>query len=196
MHAADIDRRIENLAQLGTIAAVDHQRARCRVHAGDLLTAPIPWLTQRAGNAATWWAPSVGEQVLLISPGGDPARGIVLPAVFSTANPAPDDAALKQVTLYPDGAVLYYDAAQHVLSCTLPAGGKVQVAAPGGVTVTGDVAIEGKLHVTDKVTADADIDCAATVTAATDVKADGVSLTTHKHKGVTAGSGVSGPPQK
>lgn len=195
MHAPEFNRRLENLLMLGTVDSVDLSAARCRVKAGGLLTAAIPWLTLRAGNARTWWAPTIGEQVLLLSPGGDPSRGVALPALYSDAHPAPGNTDKLDLALYDDGAVISYDAVAHVLAATLPAGGKVQVAAPGGVEVTGDVTITGKLRTTDKATFDADVHCAQTVTADTDVKGGGISLKNHVHKGVTSGTSVSGKPQ-
>lgn len=195
MHDAAIHRKLENLITPGIIDSVDLAAARCRVATGDLLTAPLPWITLRAGASRTWWAPTTGEQVVLLAPGGDLARGIVLPALYSDALPAPSQQDQLNLAVYPDGAVISYDAASHVLTATLPSGGKVQLAAPGGVEVTGDVTITGKLHATDKATFDADVACAATVTAATDVIGGGIKLKTHKHTGVSSGASVSGPPQ-
>ncbi len=190
MDTPDLARRLENLLMLGTVAAVDHAAARCRVQVGELLTTAVPWLVDRAGGARTWWAPSVGEQVLLLSPGGDPARAVVLPAIYCTAHPAPEGAAdTAHVTTYDDGAVIAYDPAQHQLTATLPAGGKASLVAPAGVQITGDVDITGKLHVTDDVTVD------TTLTATTDVIVAGIKLKTHTHTGVTAGTGVTGGPQ-
>lgn len=195
MRAADVDRRLENLLQLGTIASVDLQAARVTVAAGELTTAPLPWLTARAGDARTWWAPSVGEQVLLLAPGGDLKRGMVLPAVFSTANPAPANADKLHHTTYPDGAIVEYDAAAHKLTATLPDGGTADITASGGVHITGDTLITGELHVTKPAQFDDDVHCDATVTADTDVVGNGVSLHDHVHTGVTAGTDPSGPPQ-
>lgn len=196
MHdAADLARRLENLIQLGTVASVDPVAARCTVSAGDLLTAPLPWLVPRAGDARTWWAPSVGEQVVLLSPGGDPARGIVLPAIYADLFPRPAGADKARVAVYPDGAEVSYDPAAHALRATLPAGGTAALTAPGGVTITGDVSITGKLHVSDDVTLDATAAVAGDVTSQGDVKAGTVSLKHHKHTGVSAGGSLSGEPQ-
>jgi len=195
MQAPDIDRRIENLLMLGTIASVDLQAGRCTVKSGDLLTAPIPWLGRRAGDARTWSPPSVGEQVLLVSPGGDPRRGLALTGVFSDAYPAPADREKLDHTTYADGAVIEYDAVAHKLTATLPDGATADITATGGIHATGDVTITGKLHVTDTVQLDADAHCNATVTADTDVVGGGIKLKTHVHTGVSAGGSVSGPPQ-
>lgn len=195
MHAADIDRRIENLLQLGTVASVDLQAARCTVKVGDLVTAPLPWLEQRAGDTRTWSPPSVGEQVMLLSPGGDPKRATVLRGVYSTAHPAPADAEKLAHTAFADGAIVEYDAVAHKLTATLPDGATADLTAPGGVHITGDTTIIGQLHVTKPAQFDDDVDCNKSVTASTDCVGGGISLKDHVHSGVTAGSDPSGPPQ-
>lgn len=192
---ADLARRLENVIRLGTIAAVDHDAARCTVATGKLTTAPLPWIAARAGDAATWWAPSVGEQVVLLCPGGDPAAGIVLLAIYSTAQPKPAGGNTAHVAVYPDGARLAYDPSTHQLDAVLPSGGHANLTAPGGVHITGDTLITGRLHATDQATFDASVDVATTLTAQTDVVGGGISLKNHLTTGVTSGSSLSGKPQ-
>ena len=184
----ELTRLLENLLRYGVVASVDHAAQRCTVKTGQLLTAPLKWITLRAGSARTRWAPSPGEQVLLLNPGGDTTRGCVLPALFSDGAPAPDAGSDANVTVYADGATIAYDPQTHTLAATLPAGGAAQVTAPAGVVIRGDVRIEGKLHVSADVTAD------TTITTATDVVAAGVSLTKHPHDQVMRGGDRSGLP--
>lgn len=186
---SDLPRLIENLLRCGVIASVDHAAAKCRVRVGGLLTPPVPWIEGRAGLARTWWAPSVGEQVMLLCPGGDPARGVALRGLYTDVAGRPDgfgDSAHGVV--YDDGAVVVYDPETHLLRATLPGGAKVQIVAPGGIEVTGDTKITGKLHVTEDVTVD------AKVTASVDVVSNGISLVKHPHKNVQPGPGLSGEP--
>ncbi|MGO4704079.1 phage baseplate assembly protein V [Dyella sp. 2RAB6] len=143
----ELARLLENLLRYGVVASVDHATKRCRVKTGQLLTAPLKWITLRAGSARTLWAPSLGEQVLLLSPGGDPARGCVLPALFSDAAPAPDAGPEANITLYPDGAVISYDPASHALVANLPGGGTLHVTAPAGVTVVGSLSVSDNVSV-------------------------------------------------
>lgn len=192
---ADLSRRLANLIRLGTIAAVDHASARCTVSTGGLTTAALPWLAARAGDAATWWAPSVGEQVLLLSPSGDPAAAVVLPALYSTAHPRPAGSDTARVAAYPDGARIAYDPATHQLDALLPDGGKANLTASGGVHVTGDTTITGQLHVTGTSQFDADMACSTKITASNDVVGGGISLKNHKHKDTQPGSGMTGVPQ-
>lgn len=186
---ADLSRRLANLIRLGTIAEVDHAAARCTVSTGGLLTTPLPWIVQRAGDARHRWAPSKGEQVLLLSPSGDLAAAVVLPAIYSDSAPCPDGSDNADVTVYPDGARIAYDPTTHQLDAHLPAGGKANVIADGGLAITGDTTITGALHVTKDITGDTKI------TAQDDIVGGGISLKKHKTTGVSPGSGLSGDPQ-
>ncbi len=85
-------RRLENIARLGTIVAVRlGAPARCRVQMGETTTGWLPWLANRAADrqGSHWWPPVIGEQCLVISPGGDLGQGVALLGVYSDALPAP-----------------------------------------------------------------------------------------------------------
>lgn len=71
----EIMRLITNLIRTGVVTEVDRENWLCRVKTGDLETNWISWLTLRAGNARTWWRPSEGEQVVLLSLGGNLETG-------------------------------------------------------------------------------------------------------------------------
>ncbi|ASN71746.1 hypothetical protein 3S12_15 [uncultured Caudovirales phage] len=177
MNITDLLRRLENLIRLGTIAAVDHQAARCTVSTGGLSVPNLPWLALRAGSSSDWDPPTVGEQCILFSPSGEPALGVALVGLYSQQRPAPSNSATVRRRKYPDGAVIDYDHATHTLSATLPAGGKAELTAPGGVTILGNVDING------------------TVTVSADVIAAGISLVNHVHGGVQSGPAKTGAPQ-
>ncbi|MDH0099934.1 phage baseplate assembly protein V [Stutzerimonas stutzeri] len=177
MNITDLLRRLENLIRLGTIAAVDHQAARCTVSTGGLSVPNLPWLALRAGSSSDWDPPTVGEQCILFSPSGEPALGVALVGLYSQQRPAPSNSATVRRRKYPDGAVIDYDHASHTLSATLPTGGKAQLTAPGGVTILGNVDITG------------------TVTVSEDVLAAGISLVNHVHGGVQGGPSKTGAPQ-
>lgn len=179
---AALSRLIENLIRLGTIAEVDHgslqdkRPARVRVQSGDLLTGWLPWAALRAGTTRDWDPPTVGEQVLVLSPSGQTAQGIAITGLFSALIPANGDRAGLHRRTYPDGAVVEYDSEAHQLLATLPAGGRVEIVAPGGFKLQGDVDIDGLVTVTR------------------DVVAAGISLVKHPHGGVQAGNAQTGAP--
>jgi phage baseplate assembly protein V len=186
---ADLSRRLENLIRLGTIAAVDPVAKRCRVQTGDLETDWLRWFALRAGEDRTWDPPSEGEQCMLFSPSGEPALGVVLVGLYSDQFDAPDDNPNRRRRTYRDGAVVEYDTETHTLRATLPAAGNVELVAPGGVFIVGDVSIVGSLSATEGAT------ITGTITASVDVDAAGISLVDHVHGGVQPGSGTTGAPQ-
>ncbi|MCA8275942.1 phage baseplate assembly protein V [Burkholderia sp. AU30280] len=142
MDANEIQRQARNAVRKGTILAVDHAAALCRVSVGDadsdgngLQTNWIPWVAGTAGGTRDWLPPTPGEQVVLLCPMGDPAQGVALRGVYSNAAPAPASSPDTHARVYPDGASVTYDHAAHALTAELPAGATVRVVAPGSVVV-------------------------------------------------------------
>lgn len=170
------ERLTGDLVRLGVVASVDPASHTCTVETGDITTGPLPWLTLRAGALRTWSAPTIGEQCLLLAAEGDTENGVVLLGLYSDAFPPPGDRDDLHVLDFADGARITYDEAAHALAVTLPEGGTAEIVAPGGVSIVGDVTIEG------------------TLTASTDVVGGGKSLKSHKHSGVQAGGAQTGGP--
>jgi len=174
----DTPRLIGDLLREGVV--IERVGATCRVAIGDLESGPLPWLAGRAGDAAIWSPPSPGEQVLVLSPEGDIERAIVLPGLYSDAQPAPADDGSTMLR-FADGTTIQYDPAQRHLNASVP-GGSATIEADdilliGSVTIMGDVEIGGKL------------------TASGDVVGAGKSLKDHVHTKVQTGGAISGPPQ-
>lgn len=78
----EIMRFITNLICIGVVTEVDWENWLCWVKTGDFETNWISWLTLRAGNARTWWRPLEGEQVVLLSLGGNLETAFALLAVY------------------------------------------------------------------------------------------------------------------
>ena len=153
---SDITRLLQNLIRLGTIAEVKGAKARVRL--GPTLTTEwLKWATRRAGSTRTWSAPTVGEQVIVFSPGGDLTRGIILPALYSQEFDTPETSGTIHTTHYPDGAVVQSDHATHALTATLPGGtatitaDKVTSNAPN-IICTGDLTVMKNLIVKQSTT--------------------------------------------
>lgn len=105
----EIMRLITNLIRTGIVSEVDKVNWLCRVKTGDLETNWINWLTLRAGNTRTWWKPSVGEQVVLLSLGGNLETAFALPAIYSEAFPPPDYSEDGVTTVFKDGGWFQYE---------------------------------------------------------------------------------------
>ncbi|MEW6166060.1 MAG: phage baseplate assembly protein V [Pseudomonadota bacterium] len=153
MDTAELSRLLANLVRLGTIAAVDHARALCRVESGGLLTGWLPWVERRAGATRTWDPPTVGEQVIVLAPSGEMAAAVVVTGLYRAAHPAPDDQSATHVITYPDGARIVYDHASGALTATGIQTAHIEAA----VSVTLDTPLvhcTQDLHVAGKATID------------------------------------------
>lgn len=217
---SELDRRLANLIRVGVVAELDESSARVRVKSGEILTAWLPWLTHRAGQDRTWWAPEPGEQVLLLAPNGDMARGFVLPSLYQDASPPPGDRKTLHRTEYADGTSVEYDreAGHLTVDCVgdvtikgartlrVEFGGPVEVIAPTVTvdspqsTFTGAVTIEGLLTYLAGMAGSGGSGPAAQINGSIavnsgDVTADNISLKGHTHTGVTPGGGSTGTPQ-
>lgn len=128
---AEAFRLINNLIRIGTIADVDLDRARARVKSGDNLTGWQPWIASRAGTTLEWDPPTVGEQVVIVSPAGDLAQAIILTGLFRKN--APSSSADEHKRVYPDGSTITYDHTENQLVANLV--GQVNVNITGDATV-------------------------------------------------------------
>ncbi|HED2524005.1 TPA: phage baseplate assembly protein V [Klebsiella aerogenes] len=130
----ELARAIRNLIRSGVVTEVDTVLGLCRVQSGGIQTTWLNWLTTRAGRSRTWWAPSLGEQVLLLAIGGERDTAFVLPGIFSDDNPAPSASADAWHVAFPDGAVIEYEPETSAL--TVSGIKTANVTASGSITVT------------------------------------------------------------
>ncbi|MCU7064359.1 phage baseplate assembly protein V [Serratia ureilytica] len=204
----DIQRLVRNLIRIGTVSELDLERGRCRVATGGNLTDWLNWLTGRAGDARSWWAPSIGEQVLVLSLGGELETAFVLPGVFSDAHPAPSASAQAAHIAFPDGAVLEYEPATGALkavgikSATIEAAERITLTAPNITCIA-----------SGKITLDApEVECTQQLTTGTiaihqggsmtgdlnhtggSISSNGIVVHTHTHSGVQNGGGQTDKP--
>ncbi|MEQ9945255.1 phage baseplate assembly protein V [Pectobacterium aroidearum] len=112
----EILRLLRNLIRVGVVTHVNTADALCRVQTGEMTTGWLNWLTRRAGRSRDWWAPSIGEQVLILSIGGELDTAFVLPGIYSDNNPAPSASADALHISFPDGAVIEYEPATGALT--------------------------------------------------------------------------------
>lgn len=177
---AGLKRLLANIIRIGIVSDVDLASGLCRVKIGNLETDWLNWLTLRAGRVRFWSAPSVGEQVMVLSIGGELTTGFVLPAIFSDANPAPSQSADAIVITFPDGARFEYEpetshlAVTGIATAIIEASESVTVTAPN-ITCTASV----------KITLDTpEVECTHNLTTATlNVKQGGTMSGTITHAG-------------
>lgn len=185
---AALSRMLENLIRFGVIAAVQMEPPRVQVKTGTLDTAWLPWLALRAGADQEWDPPTVGEQVILLSPSGQLANGVVVTGLFSDHSPANGDRAGLHRRTYADGAVIEYDSVAHHLNATLPESGTTSLVSKGGINIIGPINHQGDYNQTGNQ------NVVGLVTVSEDVVAANVSLVNHLTTGVKQGDDQSGRP--
>ncbi|CRM18747.1 phage baseplate assembly protein V [Pseudomonas sp. 24 R 17] len=185
---AALSRMLENLIRFGVIAAVQMVPPRVQVKTGTLTTAWLPWLALRAGADQEWDPPTVDEQVILFSPSGQLANGIVVTGLFSDHIPANGNRAGLHRRTYADGAVIEYDSVAHHLNATLPDRGTTSVVSKGGINIIGPINHQGDYNQTGNQNVVGRVDVSE------DVVAAGVSLVNHLTSGVKQGEDQSGRP--
>ena len=92
----ELERRVANVARPGKVTAVDPANGLVKLEVGELPTAWVPWL-ETSGAIKSWRPPSVGQQMMLISPSGEPGQGWAMPAGASNANPHPHNKVAEDV---------------------------------------------------------------------------------------------------
>lgn len=130
----ELARALRNMIRTGLVVETNLKAGRCRVQTGGMCTDWLQWLTHRAGRSRTWWAPSVGEQVLILAVGGELDTAFVLPGIYSGDNPAPSASADALHIRFPDGAVIEYEPETSAL--TVSGIKTVSVTASDSVTAT------------------------------------------------------------
>lgn len=170
---AESQRRLHNLATIGTVFAVNPDDCTMRLQVGDNQTDWLPIPTFAAGAISAWRCPSIGEQFLLISPSGDLSNAIPTVCLYSDLLPSPSKDSNELRIRYNDNDFLSINIADSTLTLHI-----------GSTHIESDlVNIMGNLHVNGTITADKD------------VKADNISLKSHKHGQVKGGLDTSGGPQ-
>jgi phage baseplate assembly protein V len=210
---SELLRLILNMIRVGSVVDIDYDAKLVRVQVGKNTPTWRPWAVHRAGDAQTWWPPSFGEQVILLSPEGNFDNAVILPALYSDQFQPPSNNPAHHTTRYKDGAVIQYDSVAHALTATLPGGTSVS-AVPGTVTsnaedtiCTGNLTVEKNLTVNGFAALNAGMNVMAgkaggpaamvqgVIQATMDVIAAGISLVKHPHGGVKKGDDDTGGPK-
>lgn len=170
---AESQRRLHNIASIGTVFAVNPANQQMRLNVGENQTDWLPIPALAAGAVKAWRCPSIGEQFLLVSPSGDLANAIPAISIYSDHHPSPsqnpDQIHVQfngdsHLTIDTDTGVVMLKAAAVTLDCPV-------------TTMTGNLTVAGNIH------------------AAGDVTAGSISLQSHTHGNVQNGRSITGAPQ-
>ncbi len=202
----DILRKIENLIRPGIVCETKGDRVRVR--SGNLITAWLPWFTHRAGKSRSWWRPSVGEQVFILSPNGNLELGCVLPSLYCNDNPAPSNSEDGYCVTFSDGASFEYEPKTSCLTIkgikTAVIEASEQITAKAGTKIHLDTPlVECSDHVTFKsfnATGGGQSGNTGYLTGNVihqqgQLSSNGIVLDSHIHTGVRAGGETTGKPK-
>lgn len=184
---AEHQRRLHNIATIGTVIEIDADSALMRLAVGDNETDWLSIPTIAAGMVSVWRCPSISEQFLLVSPSGELANAIPVVSLYSDHNPSPSTDPNEIRIRYNDTDFCSIDVVNsqltmHVSQITSQAATNIVWDTPSA-TLTGDLQVNGS------------IDCGKSITAAEEVTANGIKLTAHTHSGVESGGSSTGQPQ-
>lgn len=168
---ARLEQRTAHAAVHGAVTDVDTEKQLARIRIGGTDEEPYksPWIpyAQFAGALKVHTPPTVGQNMTLFSPTGDPSQGALLPLTWNDANKSPSTKADENVITFGNVRIELKNDRLYV-----KVGGSE-------ITITGD-----KMTVKANTEFDGDT-----------VKHKGVSIDkTHKHKGVAAGAALTDVP--
>ncbi|MCX4026619.1 phage baseplate assembly protein V [Endozoicomonas sp. SM1973] len=149
---SQLERKLANTVIIGTIHDVDYDEALVRVESGDFISGWLPWLTTRAHNDTEYWAPEVGEQVVMFSPDGEPEQGVVLPALYQQQYDKLANNPDIHIKKYKDQTTFSYNRKDKKLTIAIAAGGNTELISDGGINIKGDVTIQGNLKASGDIT--------------------------------------------
>lgn len=162
----DLERLIQNLIQFGTITETKIEAgkmlARVKVD-DDRVTDFFPVLSKNNSFTKKASPIRVGEQVVVLSPGGVGNVGVILGSIYNTSNKEPDGLNNKrEVITYEDGTIIFYDTESKTLDVN--AVGLINIVCKEATlkantiyiestsTHKGNVTIDGNLVVKNRIT--------------------------------------------
>ncbi len=177
----EIVRRIDNLVNVGTISEIDADgKALVRVNVLGRVTWWMP-VMMFANSFKQSFAPvRVGEQVLVICPGGQADSGVVLRGIFNTECMEPEGSSRDvEKTTYEDGSWFSYDSSSNQLKGEVKGDVELTATKDTTVTVNGNATVTVNKNATVAVNENATVTVNknATVTAGGDIDVDAKNVT-------------------
>jgi phage baseplate assembly protein V len=163
---ADLERLLQNLIQFGTITEtkIEAGKMLAKVKVDDDRTTDFfPVLSKNNSFTKKASPIRVGEQVVVLSPGGVGNVGVILGSIYNTSNKEPNGLSNKrEVITYEDGTTIFYDSESKTLD--INAVGLINIVCKEAKvkaettyiestsTHKGDVTIDGSLIVKNLIT--------------------------------------------
>lgn len=97
---AEIERRLDGLLRFGTVKSVDASKGTVVLEAGVDHDSPDLPYAQAGGALKIHSAPSPGQHMLLLCPGGDLRSGVAIPAGFGGPNVSPSSDGAENVLTF------------------------------------------------------------------------------------------------
>ena len=119
----EMNRALSQMIRVGNVRATRTNPPAIRVAFGGCVSDWLQWGTKRAGKRRDWSMPSIGEQVLVFAPFGDPTQAVVGPSIFQDDFSPPTTDPDKDVTVFPDGTTFEYDSASNTYTQTIAGSG-------------------------------------------------------------------------
>ena len=172
-------RRLHNIATIGTVFDVNPDDQTMRLDVGDNQTDWLPIPALAAGQVRVWRCPSVGEQFLLVSPSGELANAIPVLSLYSNQHPSPSNDPNEIRVRFNDSDFLSIKTDESQLSLKI----NNVLFDVSETTLTGDLTVHGSVQVDGNIHSDGD------------TVAGSISLQKHKHGGIMGGNSTTGAPQ-
>lgn len=116
---SELQRKLANIVRIGVVKEIDYEKAKVRVKIGEFITDWLPWVTARAGEDRSWFAPNIDEQVMVLSPMGELSLGVVLPAIYQQKYFPSECRKDAHIFEFQDGSKVSYDKKDHHLEITV-----------------------------------------------------------------------------
>lgn len=137
---AELERRMAASGRSGTVSQVDAAQGLIRLDLGEGMLSPWVPYVQTAGALKVHSPPSVGQQMILVSPSGETSQGYATALSFGGDNGSPSSSGDEHVVTF--GGVRL-DLTSESLRATI--GGVTLTISGSGVTITGgSVTHDGK----------------------------------------------------
>lgn len=204
----NFDRILGDLIRYGRIDSVDFESMTATVDFDGYLVSGLEWAKSRAGDDRSGSAPSIGEQVCVLSPSGDITQGMIAFSISCDQFPPPNKNGNPK-TIYVDGTWIEYNKESHTLTVDASNASGVVIVKCDRAEVTADTSIlfdtpegtfTGNLKVAQNVLVGGSLGVTGTSAMSGSVEFTGASVKhdgkeiggSHTHKGIKSGTENSG----